>query len=73
MPANFVANSYGSFEKDPLFVDPLNMDFHLNVLSPCKDAGMIRTDIEKDYDNQLRPNGTKNDMGVYEYNALFKK
>ena len=29
----------GNIDRDPLFVDPENRDFHLKVDSPCSDAG----------------------------------
>lgn len=42
---------------DPLFIDPLNADFHLQSNSPCIDAG--------DPDSPLDPDGTIADIGAY--------
>ncbi|MCK4339139.1 MAG: T9SS type A sorting domain-containing protein [Candidatus Cloacimonetes bacterium] len=50
----------GNIDSHPLFVDPLNLDFHLLPSSPCIDAG----DPDPLYND---PDGTRNDMGAYYY------
>ncbi|MBN1153681.1 right-handed parallel beta-helix repeat-containing protein [candidate division KSB1 bacterium] len=65
-------NAYGgptySVEKAPLFVEPLNDDFHLQPESPAIDAGttpVLRIDM--DMDETVVPQGTTIDVGVYEF------
>ncbi len=48
---------------DPLFVDPVNLDFHLTENSPCIDAG----DPDPEY---YDPDGTIADIGAFYYNQL---
>jgi len=48
----------GSISADPIFLDALNNDYRLDLLSPCIDAG----DPDPLY-NDL--DGTRNDMGAY--------
>jgi hypothetical protein len=50
-------NGDGNIDTDPLFLDPDNVDFHLQVSSPCIDAG--------DPESDLDPDGTRADMGAY--------
>ena len=49
----------GNIDNDPLFVNPLAGDYHLNENSPCIDAG--------DPDFPLDPDNTICDMGAYYY------
>ncbi len=50
----------GNIDADPLFVDPLNGNFHLTQNSPCIDTG--------DPTSPLDPDGTLADMGAFYYN-----
>ena len=56
-------NTTGSnnINEDPLFIDDINGDFHLQATSPCIDTG---TDIGLPF------SGTAPDMGCYEYGIL---
>ncbi len=47
-----------NISRDPLFVNPQERDFHLNVDSPCIDAG----DPDQIYND---PDGSRNNMGMY--------
>jgi parallel beta-helix repeat protein len=51
----------------PLFVDPENGDYHLQVGSPCIDAGTSQGAPDTDMDGDSRPKGAGYDMGAYEY------
>jgi len=52
----------GNIDQDPLFVDTVNQDYHLQAGSPCIDAG----DPSSIYND---PDGSRNDMGAYPYDA----
>jgi predicted outer membrane repeat protein len=63
---NFTTNTNGdscdvyyNIQLDPLFVDPLNEDYHLTESSPCIDAG--------DPSYPLDPNETIIDIGAFYY------
>ncbi len=66
----------GNIDSDPLFVDTLNNDFHLQDLSPCIATGIDSIQIAgfwqyapaTDIEGNPRPNpaGTMPDMGAYE-------
>ena len=66
----------GNIDDDPLFVDTLINDFHLQDLSPCITAGIDSIEIggfwhhspSTDIEGNPRPNpsGTMPDMGAYE-------
>ncbi len=47
----------GNIDSDPLFVDPVSGNYHLQLTSPCLDAG--------DPVSPLDPDGSRADMGVY--------
>jgi len=58
-------------KEDPLFVDPINDDYHLQADSPCIDAGDNRAPELPDTDKDGNPrivNGIV-DMGAYEYES----
>jgi len=48
----------GNIDSDPLFVDPPNNDYHLQVGSPCIDTGNPNSQYND-------PDGSRNDMGAY--------
>lgn len=52
---------------DPLFENPLQMDYHLSAASPAIDAG-VASSLDLDMDNQPRPNPSSNlpDIGADE-------
>jgi hypothetical protein len=56
-------------ERDPLFVDPANYDFHLKTNSPAIDAGLTLPEVPVDHDNISRPQRTSSDIGAYEYSG----
>ena len=51
---------------DPLFVDPGNLDFHLQPGSPAIDAGNPAYDFGDDVDGEQRPMGLAPDIGIDE-------
>ena len=61
-------------DKDPIFVDATNEDFHLSSMSPCINAGAAETPAEilegTDLDDSWRVCGELIDMGAYEYTAM---
>ncbi len=60
----------GNIHSNPLFVDPLNSDYHLLPSSPCIDAGdpdYVADPNETDLDGKPRIIGSRVDMGAYEY------
>lgn len=48
----------GNINENPLFVDPENGDFHLQIGSPCIDTGSPSPQYND-------PDGSRNDMGAY--------
>jgi len=59
---NFNGIYENNIDADPLFIDPVNGDFHLTDGSPCIDAG----DPEQPSD----PDGTISDIGAFYYDQL---
>lgn len=55
-----------SIDDNPLFNSPI--DFSLQAESPCIDAG-TDTDIDTDYDGNVRPYNALYDIGAYEYGS----
>jgi len=51
--------------QNPLFIDADNYDFHLQLSSPCIDAG-IGVGLTEDYEGNSVPRGEGVDIGAYE-------
>jgi parallel beta helix pectate lyase-like protein len=64
----------GNIDLDPLFVDALNGDFHLQCNSPCINAGApsisAGAGARLDLDGDLRPLGGRQDMGSDEVDSI---
>lgn len=55
---------------DPLFADILSSDLHVKLGSPAIDAANpTDTSITHDFDGTARPQGTRSDIGAFEYVA----
>ncbi len=52
----------GNIDDDPMFVDPLNNNYHLTENSPCIDAGNPNFPFD--------PDGTISDMGAFYFDQL---
>lgn len=59
-PASFGTNA----NMDPLFVDPMNGNFHISGGSPARDA--VNTGPATDFENDHRPQGARFDLGADE-------
>ena len=61
----------GNIDSDPLFVDAVNDDLHLQDISPCIDTGTADGAPADDLDGNYRPVSSGDDigydMGAYEY------
>lgn len=55
-----------NFDEDPLFVDPIMLDYHLQAGSPCVDRG-IDVGVDDDMDGDVRPLGEAVDIGADEF------
>ena len=58
-----------NLDTDPLFIDPDAGDFHLEIHSPCVDAGTSDAAYnvpDTDLAGAIRPLGLSHDMGAYE-------
>jgi hypothetical protein len=62
-----------SFSGNPLFVDPVNGDYHIQINSAAKDKGPGYVSVPVDFDHQRRPNASTTgwtnpaDLGADEY------
>jgi len=61
------ADPHDVWNKNPLFVNETNNDFHLQQISPCIDTGLKIDSVLNDYDGNPRPRGGGYDIGAYEY------
>lgn len=51
---------------NPAFVNA-PIDFHIQINSAAKDAGLTISSVTKDYENNPRPQGSGYDIGAFEY------
>ncbi len=65
MPAGYIGVN-SSIGTDPQFVDAASKNFHLKSTSPCVDIVNALTNAA-DFDARTRPNGTKAEIGAFEY------
>jgi hypothetical protein len=52
---------------NPRFIDPEARNFSLHGTSPAIDAGIILSEVKKDYKGVLRPQNSSHDAGALEY------
>lgn len=57
----------GNIQMDPLFIDYLNADYHLQPNSPCIDSGILIPGLLYDLDGNPRHQGQNPDIGPYEF------
>ena len=56
----------GNLSSDPLFIDPVHNNFHLQIASPVRDAADPAATLAVDIDGDARPQGPGRDMGADE-------
>lgn len=56
----------GNLSSDPLFIDPVHNNFHLQLASPVRDAADPAATLAVDIDGDARPQGAGRDMGADE-------
>ena len=61
----------GNIDSDPLFVDQVGYNLHLQPDSPCIDAGTASGAPDNDLDGNPRPAESGYDMGAYECRILY--
>ncbi|MGE5224345.1 MAG: right-handed parallel beta-helix repeat-containing protein [Omnitrophica WOR_2 bacterium] len=64
--AGSTSNTSAITGKDPLFVNPATVDYHLQVESPARDAGASIPWLAADIDGEPRPSGAGYDIGADE-------
>jgi len=62
-----VPGDYNMLDVDPMFVDPVNNNFHLRPGSPAIDKGQTIQNASFDSDGKRRPYNGRWDIGAYEY------
>lgn len=62
------ADASGNIRLDPLFLDPLQLNFHLTSTSPCLDSGNAGAAPPVDIDGTLRDAAP--DIGAFEFTAI---
>ncbi len=55
-----------NFDRDPMYMDFGNRDYHLSPASPCIDAGTDRDAVPTDLSGDIRPMGGAIDIGAFE-------
>lgn len=58
---------------DPMFVDPVRNDYHLQPNSPAINKGATLAGFKTDKDGIIRPQGSAWDMGAFEYSGKKSK
>jgi hypothetical protein len=61
------SQSHEIWARDPKFVSFSDGDFHLQLTSPCIDAGASLSQVTDDLDGRSRPQGATWDIGAFEY------
>ena len=56
---------------DPLFVNQVSMDYHLQPSSPCIDTGTAVGAPAEDFEGTLRPLGAGVDIGAFEVSVFY--
>jgi hypothetical protein len=57
----------GNINVDPLFVNVPQANFHLQATSPARDVADPAATLTVDFDGDVRPQGTRTDMGADEW------
>ena len=60
-------SSSNNLDTDPLFVNAVAKDFHLQSNSPAIDKGTTISGLSTDFDGKPRPKGSQFDIGAHEY------
>ncbi len=63
---NYTGGEDDFYQTDPLFMNALDHDFHLQPDSPCVDAG-VDVGLTQDFEGNPVPQGNAPDIGAYEF------